>query len=152
MTGAAIAHVTGSPRIDAASEAIFDVDERHEPLYNPRLRTVRLVTPTPVGQGSVFQAEAGSRRRSTAMAIEFTRFDPPSRLGSCTRMPWMDIGGEVTFEPTSGGTRLHWDWDLRTRGQLAIAAPLVAWLGGLQERRMWKALRRFVEEILVGLR
>ena len=142
-----VRHISGALQIFAPPEVVFGVvaDERNEPRYNSRVRAVELATPLPVGEGSVFRAETGSRRRATPMTIEFTRFEPPRCLGSSTRLPWMDIDGEVIFEGVDGGTCLHWEWSLRPIGRLVRVAPVVARIGAFQERRTWRALKRYVE-------
>ena len=53
-----MAHITGSIRIEAPPERVFDTvaDSRLEPSFNPAMTTVELLTPEPIGLGTRFRA------------------------------------------------------------------------------------------------
>jgi uncharacterized protein YndB with AHSA1/START domain len=140
-------NIEGDIVIHRPVEEVFDfvADERNEPRYNPRMRRAELVTEGPIGVGTRFRAEVVSAGRSVPLAIEFTGFDRPRRLASQTRMSSMDIQYTLTFEPVSKGTRMRWSGDLNPRGVLKVMSPLVAWMGGRQERRIWTGLKRLLE-------
>jgi hypothetical protein len=87
-----------------------------------------------------------SGRRATPMTIVVTAFVRPRRLSSATRLDAMAIDGGLTLDPTPAGTRLRWEWDLEPKGTLALITPVVRWLGVRQERRIWTALKRYVED------
>ena len=79
------------------------------------------------------------------MAIEYTGFQRPSRLASTTRMAQAEFSGTLTFEPAGAGTRLRWSWDARFTWPLRLLAPVLARVGGRQERATWAGLKRYLE-------
>lgn len=98
----------GSVVIDRPIADVFTfiADQRNEPLYNPRMRTVEKATPGPIGDGTRWHIGTVSGTRVTRFELEITDFDPPQRLGSHTGLSMMDIDGELTLTPTPEGTRL----------------------------------------------
>jgi hypothetical protein len=80
------------------------------------------------------------------MTIEVTDFHRPHRLESSSRVSNMEIHGAVAFEPISGGTRMSWQWDLKTRGPLRLLGPLVTLMGRRQEERIWTSLKALLEK------
>jgi uncharacterized protein YndB with AHSA1/START domain len=139
--------VEGEIEIHRPPEVVFDTvaDERNEPRYNPRLRSVTKATTRPVGRGTRFRAGAATVGRTVPMSIELTEYTRPHRLGSHTRMKSMDVRGTLTFEPTERGTRMRWRWQLEPHGVLRRAGPLVARVGSRQEQRIWGSLKRYLE-------
>lgn len=139
--------VEGEILIRRPVEEVFDfvADERNEPRYNPRMRRVELLTPGPIGVGTRFGAEMVSIGRPVEMTIEFTGYERPRRLLSTTRMASMDLRGGLRFDPVAGGTLLSWEWELRPRGLLGLARPMVARMGRRQEQRIWTELKRLLE-------
>jgi Polyketide cyclase / dehydrase and lipid transport len=79
------------------------------------------------------------------MAIEYTGFQRPSRLALTTRMAQAEFSGTLTFEPAGAGTRLRWSWDARFTWPLRPLAPVLARVGGRQERAAWAGLKRYLE-------
>jgi hypothetical protein len=57
----------------------------------------------------------------------------------------MDIQYTLTFEPVPEGTRMRWAGDVEPRGILKLMDPLVAWMGGRQELRIWTGLKGLLE-------
>jgi hypothetical protein len=51
----------------------------------------------------------------------------------------------LSFEPEGQATRMSWRWDIRPRGILRAARPIVEWLGKTQEWEIWSGLKAFVE-------
>jgi hypothetical protein len=140
-------HVEGAITIARPPEEVFDfvADERNEPLYNPEITSVELLTGGPIRRGSRFRA-VQQRRRAVAMEIEWTGFDRPRRLASATRLSAMEIDGALTFERVHDGTRMRWSWEIRPRGTLRLLGPLVGRIGDRQERRVWAQLKQVLEE------
>jgi hypothetical protein len=79
------------------------------------------------------------------MIIEFTDFDRPRRLASCTHSPMMQTTGALTFEPQAHGTRMRWSWDVRPHGPLRLIPAAVRLIGRRQEQRIWGNLKRLLE-------
>lgn len=140
-------NVRGSVVIDRPIGDVFAVvaDQRNEPRYNPSMRTVEKVTPGPIGAGTRWRISTGTKSRLTHFELEFTEFEPPTRLGSHTRMSAMDIAGALTLTPTPEGTRLSWSWTLTPNGPLRIATPMIVAVGRRQENRIWSDLKTYLE-------
>ena len=139
--------ITGEIVIDAPADVVFDfvADQRNEPAYNPHMVRSAKVTPGPVGKGTQFRSAVRYRGRLAEMAIEYTGFQRPSRLASTTRMAQAEFSGTLTFEPAGAGTRLRWSWDARFTWPLRLLAPVLARVGGRQERATWAGLKRYLE-------
>src|SRR5438552_14531317 len=149
------AQVQGEIVIGRPVEEVFDyvADERHEPNFNTRMSRVELLTPEPIGVGSRFQVELTMMRRVFDMTVEFTAFERPRLLGSTSRsLPRGGKGrslltaGSLTFDPVPEGTRMRWSWQVEAPGAMKMLAPLVAWMGRRQERRVWSSLKQLLEE------
>jgi hypothetical protein len=123
----------------------FVADERNEVLFNPRMLDVTLVSDEPPRVGSRFQATMKSGGHKVDMVIEYTAFERPTRLASVTRLKSMDIRGSLNFEPEGQGTRMSWQWDIRPRGILRAARPIVEWFGKRQEWQIWSGLKALLE-------
>jgi hypothetical protein len=52
----------------------------------------------------------------------------------------------MSFDPVPEGTRMRWSWRVETPAAMRPLAPLVAWLGRRQERRVWGGLKQLLEE------
>jgi hypothetical protein len=123
----------------------FVADERNEPCYNPRILRVHKLTPGPIGQGTRFRAETTTMGRAAGIAIRYTAYQRPRRLGSSIRMPAADIQGTLTFDPIDGGTRMGWLWDLRLRGWYRLLTPVIARSGQRLEQATWASLKQYLE-------
>ncbi len=79
-----VPRIEGELTIRRPVDVVFDVvaDQRHEPQFNPDMRSVVMTTPEPVGQVSRFVATTMTRGRPVKMTIEFTEWERPSRLAS----------------------------------------------------------------------
>jgi uncharacterized protein YndB with AHSA1/START domain len=139
--------INGEIVIGAPADVVFDfvADQRNEPAYNPRMVRSTKVTLGPVGEGTQFRSAARSMGRVAEMTIEYTGYERPARLASTTRMPQAEFTGTLTFEPAGAGTRLRWSWDTRFTGPLRLLAPVLARVGGRQERATWAGLKRYLE-------
>ena len=139
--------ITGEIVIDAPADVVFDfaADQRNEPAYNPHMVRSVKVTSGPVGKGTQFRSAVRSRGRLAEMAIEYTGFQRPSWLASTTTMAQAEFSGTLTFEPAGAGTRLRWSWDVRFAWPLRLLAPVLARVGGRQERATWAGLKRYLE-------
>jgi polyketide cyclase/dehydrase/lipid transport protein len=145
-------HIRGTIEIARPIEVVFDVvaDQTTEPSFNPQMVRSERVTPGPVGEGSRFRATAWSAGREVPMTIELVDYGRPYHLGVLTSVDGTIIDGTIDFAPCAGGgTRMTWDWEVRTLGRVRLLAPLVGWLGGRQERRVWSGLKRHLEAQVV---
>lgn len=139
--------IHGSTVIARPVEDVFDfvADERNEPTYNRHMLRADKLTPGPIGNGTRWSATVESRGRPLDLEIEVTDYARPHRLGSTTRMVTGEIRGAVAFEPDAVGTRMRWSWELRPKGVLKLAGPLIAHLGRRQEAEIWAGLKRHLE-------
>jgi Polyketide cyclase / dehydrase and lipid transport len=143
-----VARIEGEIVITRPIEEVFDfvADERNEPRYNPNMRRSEKISEGAIGVGTRFRAEIMSRGRPAEMLIEFTAYDRPRQLASVTTLSTMEIRGALSFEPIPEGTRMRWSWTLKPRGLLRLMTPIVARIGGRQERDIWTGLKRVLEE------
>ena len=144
-------HVRGHLDIAAPVETVFDVvaDQTNEPTYNPGMVSSEMVTPGPLGEGSRFRAVARSAGREVPMTIELVEYGRPHHLGVLTSVDGTIIDGTLDFAPCPGGTRMTWDWDVRSTGRLRYAGPVIGYLGRRQEHRIWVGLKRRLESVPV---
>jgi carbon monoxide dehydrogenase subunit G len=141
-----VARITGHVLIAAPAKQVFDTvaDSRNEPLFNPAMTGVELLTPLPIGLGTRFRARMG--RAGLQMLVELTEFDRPHRLGSRTTSSLMETSGALTFTADAGGTVMSWDWQARPKGWLRVLGPRFGPLGGRMERRIWTRLKHQLED------
>ena len=139
--------IEGEIVVRRSPEEVFDfvADVRNEPRYNRRMRRAEKLTPGPVGAGTRFRAELGSRRRPVVLTTELTAYERPRLSGSSTRVSGADIRGALAFDPVPEGTRMRWRWTVEPHGLLALATPLIGRLGSRQERAIWTGLKRLLE-------
>ena len=144
--------IRGEITIKRLAEAVFDfcADERNEPRYNPKMTHVEMMSSGPIGLGSQFRAKTSTMGRTSAMIIEWTAYERPRRLASWTRLPGMDIRGDLTFDPVDGATRLRWAWDLQPHGGLKLLQPVITLIGLRQERSIWTSLKHVMEAPLAS--
>jgi polyketide cyclase/dehydrase/lipid transport protein len=142
-----MAMIEGEIYIDRPPEVVFDIvaDERNEPLYNPKMTAVSLLSGAQIGSGSRFIATMKSRVRAFSMMIEFTDFERPTILGSVSTVDTMRTVGALNFKPKGSGTVMTWSWDIGLRGIMKLAAPIVSWMGRGQERAIWTGLKTMLE-------
>lgn len=147
-----MAEIEGEIVIERPIEEVFDfvADQRHEPRFNPQVRSSELVTPEPIGGGSRFRAEMAMLGQPVDLTVEFTEFEGPLRLRSRS---WSRRRGgsrpmlteELTFAPVREGTRMRWAWHVDVQGFMQALSPLAVWIGRRQEQRIWSALKRLLE-------
>lgn len=142
-----MARIHGDILISRPPELVFDfvADERNEPRFNPQMTTSVLESEAPVGKGSRFTATFRSLGHVTPMSTEITAYERPRRLATRSSLRWAEIGGEMTFEPDGGGTRMRWSWEVRPEGPLRLFDPLVARQGSRLEHRIWGQLKSLLE-------
>jgi carbon monoxide dehydrogenase subunit G len=137
--------MSGSVRIARPVEEVFKavVDE---PSWNPAMRSSTMLTPPPPGAGSRYEVVMDLGRGGMPMQVEFTAFEPPTRLASRTSSRMLATTGEVTCTPDGDGTLLAWDWQYRLKGAMRVGVPVFALFAGRWEQRNWLRLRDLLEE------
>jgi hypothetical protein len=142
-----MAHIDGTIIIHRPVEKVFDfvADERNEPHYNPLTRYVEQTSAGPIGLGTTFCAETISWDRLVVMTTTLIEYARPYRLTSSTHLSTMDSARRLTFASVPEGTQMCWSWKLEPRGLLKLMTPVVAWIGGHQERATWTGLKQYLE-------
>jgi uncharacterized protein YndB with AHSA1/START domain len=138
--------VRGEIVINRPIDEVFDyvADERNEPNYNPQMTLAEMVTQEPIGVGSKFHCVMAGAR-ATDVAVEFTEFVRPSRLGSTSHISNMDINGTLLFESQGQSTNLKWLWNIKPHGFLKLLGPMVHRMGERQELAIWTGLKKVME-------
>ncbi|GGH91347.1 SRPBCC family protein [Arthrobacter liuii] len=144
--------IHGSIVIRRPVEEVFDfaADERNEPAYNPQMKSVEKITPGPVGAGTVWRTTIDQPGRAASFDVEVIDYVRPFRLESLTRTGTLDIQGALTFQAIDDGTRMDWSWDLKPKGLLKLAAPVLAAMGRRNELRIWNGFKRHLEHTAGG--
>jgi Polyketide cyclase / dehydrase and lipid transport len=142
-----MAKIEGDILIDRPVDMVFDfvADQSNEPKYNPHMVRADKITPGPVGKGTRFRSAVASPGRTAEMLIECTSYDRPRLFASTTTMAQADISYMLTFEPTAAGTRMRWSGQVRPKGAVRLAGPVITWLGIRQEQRIWASLKKHLE-------
>lgn len=142
-----MAMINGQILIERPIDEVFDyvADERNEPRYNARVRSVEKVSSGPIGVGTRYRAAITTLGRPATMTIEITAYERPTRLASSTAAAAIDINGHLSFEAVPTGTVMRWEWDVDTAHWSKVLAPVIARLGRRQERRVWTNLKRVLE-------
>jgi uncharacterized protein YndB with AHSA1/START domain len=97
-------------------------DLRNEAEWNPRMRSVRLLTPGPVTTGSRYQARWAD---GPDTVVEYTRFDRPDGWASTGRSGMMTIRFSARVAPVPLGSRLTVRMELILRGPTRLLQPLL---------------------------
>jgi carbon monoxide dehydrogenase subunit G len=105
--------------------AAFVGDFVNSAIWDPGVAEARAVTEGPVRVGSRYELIVVFNGRRLPMTYEVVAYEPPHRVvlhGTGSTVRAID---EITFEPTSTGTRIHYTADLRLRGLLRPFEPLL---------------------------
>lgn len=125
----------------------YALDQRHEPEYNPAMRSCVLETTGPIGVGSRFASVMNTKGRGLRMVSEVIGLDPPHLLTTRTTANGAEVTGTLRFTPEAAGgsTRMAWDWQIRTTGLMLLATPLIWLFGSRMERGIWTGLKHHLE-------
>lgn len=110
--------------------------------WDPTVVRAEMVTPAPVGRGSAFELVIRTGRRESTWRYEIIEHDPPQRVVLRAERGALVSEDTITVRPApNGGSIATYDADLRLRGLLRIADPLLA-----------IAFRRLGDRAAAGLR
>ncbi len=142
-----MAKIEGEILIGRPVDVVFDyvADQSNEPQYNPQMVRADKITPGPVGKGTRFRSAVASRGRTAEMLIECTSYDRTRLFASTTTMAQADISYTLTFEPAAAGTRMRWSGQVRPKGAIRLAGPVITWLGIRHEQRIWTSMKKHLE-------
>jgi Polyketide cyclase / dehydrase and lipid transport len=97
-------------------------DLRNEAEWNPKMRSVQLLTGDPIGIGSKYRARwAGS----PGTVVEYTRFERPNEWASVADSKMMTIRFSARVTSIPSGSRLTVRMELIPRGPLKLLQPLL---------------------------
>jgi uncharacterized protein YndB with AHSA1/START domain len=103
---------------------VFDYlcDLRNEKDWNPKMRSVQLITAEPIGAGSRYRARwAGS----PDTIVNYTCFDRPNEWAAVADSKMMTLRFEARVRPAPGGSRLVIRMTLAPHGPMRLLQPLL---------------------------
>lgn len=107
---------------------VFDYlsDLRNEKEWNPKMRSVRLLTGEPIGVGSKYRARwAGSPDN----VVEYTVFNRPHEWASVADSKMMTVRFAAQVHPIDDGSRLTVRMELIPHGPMRMLQPvLLRWM------------------------
>jgi carbon monoxide dehydrogenase subunit G len=113
--------------VDRPLEEVFAFvgDFSNAERWDPGVASSSALTEGPVRVGSRYDLTVLFNGRRLPMTYEVTALDPPNRVelrGSGSTVNALD---DIRFEATERGTRIRYTADLRLRGPLRLAEPLL---------------------------
>ena len=94
-------------------------------VWDPGVEESRAITEGPVRVGSRYELTVVFNGRRLPMTYEVTAFDPPRRVELVGTGSTVDARDDIRFEATDEGTRIRYMADLRLKGVLRLAEPLL---------------------------
>jgi dehydrogenase/reductase SDR family member 12 len=94
-------------------------------VWDPGVEESRAITEGPVRVGSRYELTVVFNGRRLPMTYEVTAFDPPRRVELVGTGSTVDARDDIRFEATDEGTRIIYMADLRLKGVLRVAEPLL---------------------------
>jgi hypothetical protein len=109
--------------------------------WDPNVKEGSRLTSGPVGHGSTFRIVSSFLGRSVPLQYRVTAFESPRRVVLEADNFAIRSVDEITFEPNGDGSRITYRADLRLKGLLRLADPMLA-----------AAFRRLGDRAASGLR
>ena len=94
-------------------------------VWDPGVEESRAITEGPVRVGSRYELTVVFNGRRLPMTYEVTAFDPSRRVELVGTGSTVDARDDIRFEATDEGTRILYMADLRLKGVLRVAEPLL---------------------------
>jgi hypothetical protein len=103
---------------------VFDYlsDLRNEKIWNPKMRSVRLLTGEPIGVGSRYQARWSGSPDNT---VEYTVFDRPHSWASVASSRMMTVRFAARVQANDVGARLTVRMEMVPHGPMRLLQPLL---------------------------
>ena len=116
---------------------VFDYlsDLRNEREWNPKIRSVQLLTDEPIGVGAKYLARWAGSPDNT---VEYTVFDRPHAWASVADSKMLTIRFAARVRAVDGGSRLEVRMELAPHGPLRLLEPL---LGRLMQKTELENMR-----------
>ena len=115
--------ITLQTTVNRPIDTVFDqiADARNEATWNSTLENYKLLTPEPIGKGSMFSYE----NRGNTFTSTLSEYDKPNHLAFQVQGKPMDIRAKVVFEPSGTDTTLvHAEYVFAPKGVMKIMLPL----------------------------
>ena len=126
---------TVSSKWDVATAFRYMSDFSNSVAWDPGVASAQTISAGEVGLGTKFDLLATFNGRSVPLTYEITAFDPQRRVVLRAKSPTVISIDKVTFAPTAEGTDVTYDAELRTRGWIRLASPIIALMfKGIGER------------------
>ena len=94
--------------------------------WDPNVKEGSRLTSDPVGHGSSFRIVSSFLGRSVPLQYQVTAFESPRRVVLEADNFAIRSVDEITVEPNRAGSRVRYHADLRLKGILRLADPLLA--------------------------
>jgi carbon monoxide dehydrogenase subunit G len=105
----------------------FVADFANSERWDPGVRSSVRLDSGPVGVGATYKLEVKMGGRFAPMEYCVTDFEPGRRVVLTGKGSGVSAVDEIQFEPSSGGTRIHYTADIKLGGVLRLLQPF---LGG----------------------
>ena len=142
--------ISNDINIDRPADVVFGYvsDMRTEATWNPAARSVELVSPEPVGLGSVFACAWKGFGTSTMEVVDFS---PPATWTSRTTEGSLPVrlSGTVAAR-TARSCRLTMRIELLPTGAMKVLGPVVAVMMGPTARANLRRIKAAVEAVPVA--
>ena len=131
-------------RIARAPEDIFDLlsDITRNSEWSPGFAGAQRATPGPIGLGSAFRTTA---QGIGSLVIQIEEYERPGRLAFLGRAKAAEIHHCFTLMPEGHGTRVTQRIDVRPKGPVRLATPLMALTLKRTIRHNTATLTRYLE-------
>lgn len=93
--------------------------------WDPGVADARKVTEGPIGVGTRYAVDVVFNGRQLPMTYEVTGWDPPNRVVLKGEGSTVTAVDDIRFEAVPSGTRIRYSADLRLKGLLKLAEPLL---------------------------
>ena len=113
--------------------------------WDPGIADARMVTDGPIGIGTRYALDVVFNGRTLPMTYVVTEWDPPNRVVLKGEGSTLTAVDDIRFEATPTGTRIRYSADLRLKGLLRFAEPLLKGRFDETGRRAMAGMRRALE-------
>jgi hypothetical protein len=123
----------------------FHANHANRSAWHEHVTRSEMITPAPLGIGTLFEVDTISAKRPLPMVIEITAFDPPRYYSYRSYAASAITDSHQTFELENGGTRFHIQIELNFKGIARPLGRLILKFG--LERHFEEALRELKQEL-----
>jgi hypothetical protein len=133
---------TKARAVDAFSYLADFSNARH---WDPTVTDARRIGHRPIGEGSRFEIELGTRLRPIRLTYTLTRYEPYRLIMLEAATPLFRSLDTIEIEERSSGARIHYDADLRPHGAVVLLDLPMHLMFQLSGRRSAQGLARALD-------